>query len=537
MKIICNAHQSYYSADDYNSMDPREKHVIFASIAIKCHAQPLIRIAEEMHRTGYKVSFATHESGKDWVESAGIPFISAGSFPIAADSLRKKLKSMAHDTSSLRGILTMFNDIYVGSARPMYTALLDIIHENQPDLLVIDVASIGAHDLAHKFEIPYIVNSPSIMFDLEGTPSYVPAWGTGFSGDMSLWNRCMNLLFPRLLSVALTPPFMQMNKVRWEFQLPPYRSQHEVFRGTRVLVNTAFGLDHPQPLNPLVEMIGPIIPGKKSVERQSGTHSLPDPLEDWFRNPNDSPDVVYVNLGSMAYIEPWQMESLVEGLKVRHSNTWLKVFWLIPPDQALLLPDNLPRQFKIKFSGSIRPFDILSKSSVSLVVSNCGMVTAQEALVFKKPLLCIPFIVDQPDVAARIVDVGAGLKIHKNNFNALEIQEKLTQLHSNFTFRAAASEVGSLLGRAGGLNRAVEVIDSGLRLGFDHLKTVDLTSPWHKTVMLDIWAVYAAIFCLMVVFIRVHWLLLHFVISEVLGLVSDLLYDAGENSRHDDCQE
>lgn len=42
---------------------------------------------------------------------------------------------------------------------------------------------------------------------------YIPAWGTGFPLSMSLWSRCLNILFPRLLSVALTPPFMHLNKV------------------------------------------------------------------------------------------------------------------------------------------------------------------------------------------------------------------------------------------------------------------------------------------------------------------------------------
>eukprot|EP00644_Phytophthora_capsici_P014075 jgi/Phyca11/77442/gw1.3.880.1 len=245
--------------------DPHEQHIVFVSIAIKGHALPLLRIASEMKERGYRVSFATHDSGREWAHAYGVPFLSAGAFPISAEDLRVKLRAMTRDASNFRGILTMFSDIYVRAARPMFDALLPQLESNGsnarlPDLLVMDIATVGAQDLAHKLKIPYILNSPSLLFDLGGAPSYVPAWGTGFRENMSLWNRCMNILFPRLLSVALTPPFMELNKMRYELDLPPFRSQHDLFKGARVILNTAFGLEHPQPLSPLVEAVGPIMP-------------------------------------------------------------------------------------------------------------------------------------------------------------------------------------------------------------------------------------------------------------------------------------
>ena len=81
----------------------------------------------------------------------------------------------------------------------------------------MDIGTMGARDLAHSLDVPFVVNSPTLLFNLamdhNANPSFVPAWGSGLSSDMTLWERCMNLLFPRLLSVALTPPFMHINKV------------------------------------------------------------------------------------------------------------------------------------------------------------------------------------------------------------------------------------------------------------------------------------------------------------------------------------
>ncbi|KAJ0403100.1 hypothetical protein ATCC90586_001278 [Pythium insidiosum] len=519
---------------DADPRDVRSMRVLFVSIAIKGHAQPLLRIASEMHAQGYRVAFATHESGREWVLSHGLPFVSAGAFPISAEDLRTKLKAMTWDSSNFRGILTMFNDIYVAAARPMFDELLPQLATQPPALIVFDIASIGAQDLAHKLQVPSIINSPSIMFDLGGAPSYIPAWGTGFHTPMSLWNRCMNILFPRLLSVALTPPFMQLNKMRWELDLRPYRSQHDIFKGARVILNTAFGLEHPQPLSPLIEPVGPILPlhVNRSHPRLLGSALLswmqsrpPGGLLSSAKAASNSAPVVYLNLGTMSYIDAWQAEALVEGLSMRLSaeDPPLKVLWVLPTDQRNVLPQDLPPTFKVKSPSVVSSLDVLAHSAVRVVISHCGMVSAQEALVYGKPLLCIPFLVDQPDVAARVVDSGAGLAINKNLLTAGDVHDAVLALLRNETYTVHARRVGRLLVRAGGTKRAIEIIDSALRLGMSHLETLDLSQPWHRVVMLDVWTAYAAALCLLALVIRILWLAVYFTMSEIVALVGNLV--------------
>ncbi|RLN96696.1 hypothetical protein BBJ28_00006515 [Nothophytophthora sp. Chile5] len=371
---------------------------------------------------------------------------------------------------------------------------------------------------------------------------------------MSLWNRCMNILFPRLLSVALTPPFMELNKMRYELELAPFRSQHDLFKGARVLLNTAFGLEHAQPMSPLVDAVGPILPvpggNASKLERQP----LPSALLSWLdasiasvplmrlrqrtashpRGGNAGAEelelqgggggVVYLNLGTMAYVDAWQAQALVEGLLMGPGEPSMKVLWVLPTDQRSILPSALPPSLVVKPpSSTLSNLEVLSHPAVRLVISHCGMVSAQEALVMGKPLLCIPFLVDQPDVAARVEDSGAGLALDKNLLSAPYVHAAAIEILSNATYTRAARRVGSLLERAGGTSRAIEVIDAALRLGFDHLATLDLTAPWHKTALLDVWTVYAAVICLLAVFVRVQWLLLYFLVSECFSLLCNVV--------------
>ncbi|CAI5734139.1 unnamed protein product [Hyaloperonospora brassicae] len=513
-----------------------------------------------MQERGYRVSFATQDSGRDWAYAYGLPFVSAGTFPLSDEDLRAKLRAMTRDASNFRGILTMFNDIYVRAAKPMFDALLFQFEVNgsnnkAPDLLVVDIATVGVQALAEKLDVPYILNSPSLLFDLGEAPSYVPAWGTGFSINMSLWNRCMNILFPRLLSVALTPPFMELNKVRYEVDLPPFRSQHDLFKGARVILNTAFGLEHPQILSPLVDAVGPILPVPGGYANRLERQMLPPTLLSWLDAsiesstlmrlrrreayvrppPTTSSDdneaqagpsgVVYINLGTMAYIDAWQAQALVDGLRIGPNNVPMNVLWILPTDQRDILPSVLPTSWVVESSSLfLSNLEILDHPAVRLVVSHCGMVSAQEVLVMKKPLLCIPFLVDQPDVAARVVDAGAGLSLDKNLLSGPYVQAAATELLENVSYTRAAQRVGSLLERAGGTSRAIDMIDAALRLGCDHLATLNLTAPWHKTALLDVWAIYAALICLLAVFVRVQWLLFYSLVSESFGLLRNVVF-------------
>ncbi len=344
---------------------------------------------------------------------------------------------------------------------PLFDALVSNVTQIAPDIIVFDVGTIGAQYLVKHLSVPYVVNSPTLLFDLNGEPSYVPSWGTGFTLDMSLWGRCMNVLFPRLLS------FMQVNKQRWELGLPPYRSQHEIFRQSRMILNTAFGLEYPRPLNPLIDLVGPILPAQVG-----GPSSLPPLLNNFVQG-----NVVYVSLGSMTYLESWQVDTLIHGLN--HPEKY-RVLWSISLDQRRDFPSTVPSSFRIKSLGTAAHFSMLANPSVRVVVSHCGLAAAQEALYFGNPVLCIPFMMDQPDVAARVIDAGVGMTLDKTSFTVDEIQASIRQLTVNTSYAKRAESLGDVLQRAGGAKQAAKIIETTMISGWDHVKSTSVVSTWHS---------------------------------------------------------
>jgi UDP:flavonoid glycosyltransferase YjiC (YdhE family) len=143
---------------------------MFVSVALWGHAQPLLRMAEEMANRGYRISFATHNQGKEWIaqgpRTSGMEFFSAGDFPIP--DLRSKLEKITKDASNFRSILALFNEVYLPLVEPMYNELYPQLLQknNRPDVMVIDIGTLGALHLAHKLDIKYVINSPTLHFQL-----------------------------------------------------------------------------------------------------------------------------------------------------------------------------------------------------------------------------------------------------------------------------------------------------------------------------------------------------------------------------------
>jgi UDP:flavonoid glycosyltransferase YjiC (YdhE family) len=176
---------------------------------------------------------------------------------------------------------------------------------------------------------------------------------------------------------------------RWELNLKPYTSQDDVFRGHKIMVNTAFGFDYPHPLPPLVEMTGPLLP---SPVASGEDVALPEIISNWLDgkgvNARKDLGVVYVSLGNMPQLRRCFAELIAWGLKPQmwEADVTFRVLWLAPQSQRATMPEDLPANFRVKSLGQLSHLKILAQDSVKVVISHCGMGAAQEALYFGKPV-------------------------------------------------------------------------------------------------------------------------------------------------------
>ena len=109
------------------------------------------------------------------------------------------------------------------------------------------------------------------------------------------------------------------------------------------------------------------------------------------------------------------------------------------------------------------------------VVSHAGLNTVLDALVAGTPVLALPIAFDQPGVAARLVHAGAGLRLWPALASTAAIEKSLWRLLDEPGFAQRARTLGADVERAGGVARAVGIVEAALRAhpAFNIRRTTD----------------------------------------------------------------
>ncbi|MFF5344008.1 nucleotide disphospho-sugar-binding domain-containing protein [Streptomyces althioticus] len=112
-----------------------------------------------------------------------------------------------------------------------------------------------------------------------------------------------------------------------------------------------------------------------------------------------------------------------------------------------------------------RPFvpqtEVLERTA--LLVTHGGMNSVNEALYAGVPMLVIPQGADQPLVARRVTDLGAGLSMHPRDVLEDSVRSLARRLLDELRFRKAAHTMRDAQHRAGGFRRAADELERYLR--------------------------------------------------------------------------
>lgn len=92
------------------------------------------------------------------------------------------------------------------------------------------------------------------------------------------------------------------------------------------------------------------------------------------------------------------------------------------------------------------------------VVCHAGHNTVCEALTAGLPMVVVPIAYDQSHVAGRVVRVGAGLRLNFNRFKAKHLQEAVSEILNDVSFKEAAVQMGDSFREAGGTETAADLL-------------------------------------------------------------------------------
>jgi UDP:flavonoid glycosyltransferase YjiC (YdhE family) len=95
----------------------------------------------------------------------------------------------------------------------------------------------------------------------------------------------------------------------------------------------------------------------------------------------------------------------------------------------------------------------------SAVISQCGHGTTMAALRHGLPMVCVPVFGDQPDVAARVVHHGAGIRLSTTSTTP-EFRDAIRAVVGEPRYREAARRLAEVMSAEDGACRAADEIEA-----------------------------------------------------------------------------
>jgi UDP:flavonoid glycosyltransferase YjiC (YdhE family) len=112
------------------------------------------------------------------------------------------------------------------------------------------------------------------------------------------------------------------------------------------------------------------------------------------------------------------------------------------------------------------PAAVLAHGNVKAFVSHCGINSVYESMVAGTPIVGIPMLSDQRDMAARVADAGVGLWVDKTRFTAAQLRTAIDRVRVDDSFRTRIAPIQTACTAAGGVRRAADLIEDQARVAY-----------------------------------------------------------------------
>ncbi|MFD8380973.1 macrolide family glycosyltransferase [Streptomyces sp. NPDC059679] len=383
--------------------------IAFLNIAMHGRVNPTLPVVAELVRRGHTVTYYTSPAFREEIEATGatVCLYPGGEQPLPERPTPLTLiEGLAH------------------TAVRLLPAVLTDLRRVRPDLIVHDNACLWGAVAARELKVPAVASHTTFAFN-----RHVP------SPTRSSWD---------LLAAATARPRSVQGYLRSRWEL---RRRFD----TRGLPPVDVGSIR-QPLNlvytsrafqPAVEdfdesyrFVGPSI-GARLVDPSFPADQLRDP-------------VLYASLGTVFNADPRLLRTFATSLAPLGGTVIVSTGQTDPAALGPLPANVLARR-------SVPQLEVLARAAI--FVTHGGMNSANEALYAGVPLLVVPQGADQPIVARRVAELGAGLSIRTEDVTEDSVRALARRLLGDPRFRAAATTVQAAQHEAGGYRRAADELE------------------------------------------------------------------------------
>lgn len=385
--------------------------ILFINGNLHGHINPTLPIVKELVLQGEEVYYFSTKDFQLKIESAGGVFMDYGDL---LDGFLQNFRP--HGNHPFYTLM----EYMLGFDRTAIPIILNKIEGISFDLIIYDVMFGGGNIIARRLALPSIASCSSFVMENPPLPSRMLEQGYDPQLDLIL---------------------EELSNTKSEWGMEKLLLADVFFkRASKVLVYTSRMF---QPMGDSYDnsfcFIGPSIMDRQEV------------LDFQLKTNNH---IIYISMGTIVNNCPAFYQMCMEAFK----DTNYQVIMSVGRKTNISSLGNIPENFIIR--DYIPQLEILKHTS--LFISHGGLNSVSEAIWHGVPIIAIPMANDQPAVAKRLSELGAGLMLNRNDLNSDSIRKTADTILSDHKFYDRCNVLKNSFLIAGGYQKAVTEIISSL---------------------------------------------------------------------------
>jgi zeaxanthin glucosyltransferase len=317
---------------------------------------------------------------------------------------------------------------------------LPVLRGLAPDLILGDQMEPASGLLARALGVPLVSVACAVPMDPE--PG-IPLPFLGWPHDATAEGLRRNAGGERVADLLMTPQSRVIRRWAQTWGLGDLRRLQDCLSPDLALSQMVPGFDYSRPVNG--GHIAPVGPFRQGQAAQDFPVDItPDPGRPF----------VYASLGTLQGHRAGLLARIARACRQAGAQVLVSHAGSLTDDQALAIPADWVRAF-------VPQQAVLAHAD--LCVTHAGLNTALECLATGVPMLALPLTHDQPGVAARIAQCGAGLRLHPWQRNTARIADGVRTLLADPRYRQTAQGFAAQAGTWGGAAGAIDRVEVTIR--------------------------------------------------------------------------
>ncbi|UHA73794.1 macrolide family glycosyltransferase [Paenibacillus sp. 481] len=391
--------------------------ILFVNIPAEGHINPTLGLVKQLVDNGEEVVYLCTEEYRSKIEQTGAQFVA---YPFSFDS--------SFDPAERKHPYEFPNMVLRGLVRQIVPEVLTIAKASEYDYVIYDsLMCWGGSILSDKLGIPVVSSITSFAF----TDPLTDIQTDDFPSNDEAYAQ---QLYDGIVELAY--------QLSQQFDVPtPTLSDITAQYGTMKLVYTS------RYFQPQVDRLDDsyIFTGSSIVPRHDAP---PFPFEQL--QAHDQP-IVYISMGTILNRDLKFYELCFAALRDVPVQVVLSSGKYTDMEP---LADCIPDNFTI--APYVPQLEMLQRADA--FVTHAGMNSTSEAMYYSVPLVMIPLTSDQPAVAHRVQELGAGISLNSKELTPEMLRDAVLQVLNDPAYKEQAHVIGESLKHAGGYKNAADAL-------------------------------------------------------------------------------